>query len=74
MPKTPTHDELHEHHEKHLQLGAEATGRGRRVTTNAARDALWADATTVEDFAAGLEELKTLPPAKVKKLRAAREG
>lgn len=43
-------------HEKHLQLGAGLDADDRTPVVNP--DDVWADACTVEEFAAGIEELR----------------
>lgn len=53
--------EGHEPHEKHLQLGTVLTEADddseRTEITDEEKEALWADATTVEQFAADLDAL-----------------
>lgn len=77
MPDTPTDEELHEPHEKHVQLGFDPAAAGpasERELTDDEKDALWADSTTVEQYAEDLETLGALPEDVVDALRADREG
>jgi hypothetical protein len=77
MPDTPTDEELHAPHEKHLQLGFDPAATGpasERELSDDDKDALWADATTVEQYAADLEALRGEPDDVVDALRADREG
>lgn len=43
--------------DKHLQLGADPAHDDRTEVDDAAKDALWADACTVDEFADQLERL-----------------
>lgn len=52
----------HEPHEKHLQLGADLSNDDRTEISDEEKDVLWADACTVDEFAAGLEALKSADP------------
>jgi hypothetical protein len=49
------HDHPGEEHEKHLQLGADLDADDRTPVED--RDAVWADATTVEQFKIDIERL-----------------
>lgn len=57
-----TEDDPHAPHEKEIQLGADLSKDSRKEISDEEKDALWADACTVEEFAAGLEELKSADP------------
>lgn len=79
MPDTPTDEELHEPHEKPMQLGFDPATVGSAAEydhdlDDDEKDAIWADATTVEQYAADLEALKDEPDEVLEALRADREG
>lgn len=65
----------HELHQKHLQLGVDPSdvqGDNRHyVTDPAKRDDIWADATTVEQFEADIQELQGEDPEILEQLRQA---
>jgi hypothetical protein len=65
-------------HGLHPQLGADPTADPGDlidpITDPAAADTVWADATTVEQFAADLAALAAAPPEVVEALRLAREN
>ena len=48
--------------EKHLQLGVDLFKDDRTEISDEEKDALWADACTVEEFAEGLEALQSADP------------
>lgn len=64
-------------HHKHFQLGylpTEFDGDPVPLPDDADFDAVWDDATTVEQYKADMEALKALPEGEVEVLRRAREG
>lgn len=66
-----------DHPPKHLQLGVDLDNLDEDpvpLPDDADLDALWADATTVEQFAEDLEVLKQLPAEKVDALRRHRNA
>jgi hypothetical protein len=76
MPHGPD-EPGHGPHLKPVQLGVDPDALGdadpERVEDPAVIDALWEDATTVEEFAADILELMDDPPDVVDALRADRE-
>lgn len=71
---TPTSDG----HGLHPQLGADPTADPGAlidpITDPVAADTVWADATTVEQYAADLAALAAEPPEVIEALRQAREN
>lgn len=62
--------------DKHLQLGVDLDNPAlidRTEISDAAKDALWADAVTVEEFAAGLDALRGEHPLVLWELARARQ-
>lgn len=66
-------EEGHEEHEKHLQLGVDLSNNSRQpIDDDEEKDALWADATTVEQFKVDIISLSEGDPDIAKALEKER--